>query len=93
MGYNQENYRRIRAEYETKYRIAREEADARREEVYLAIPELKETDREMAHMGLQIMKAAYSGEPEAAIAALKEKNLALQEKRGRSVPYAIAAIA
>ncbi|MBQ7316159.1 MAG: ATP-binding protein [Clostridia bacterium] len=81
MGYNQENYRRIRAEYENKYRIAREEADARREEVYLAIPELKETDREMGHMGLRIMRAAYSGEPEAAIAELKAQNLALREKR------------
>ncbi len=81
MGYNQENYRRIRAEYETKYRVAREEAEARREEAYLMIPELKETDREMGHMGLQIMKAAYSGQPEEAISALREKNLSLQERR------------
>ena len=33
MGYNQENFRRIRAEYETKAMKAEEAADARREEL------------------------------------------------------------
>jgi len=47
MGYNQENYRRIREEYETKYLRAREAADDRKAEAYLAIPELREADREL----------------------------------------------
>ncbi len=82
MGYNQENYKRIREAYETKYLKAREEAESRREEVYLAIPELREADREMKDMGLKIMKAALSGEPEAGINRLKEQNQAIQQARG-----------
>ena len=31
MGYNKENFKRIRAEYETKAFAAQEEADARRD--------------------------------------------------------------
>ena len=41
MGYtSQENYRRIRQEYETKYLRAQEAADARLAEVHAAIPAL-----------------------------------------------------
>ncbi len=81
MGYNQENYRRIRETYETKYLRAQEAAEARREEAYLKIPELRAADQEISHMGLEIMQAALSGRPEEAIQALKEKNLAIREAR------------
>ena len=40
MGYNKENFKRIRAEYETKTFAAQEEADVHRNELYTAIPEL-----------------------------------------------------
>lgn len=82
MGYNQDNYRRIREEYETKYLKAQEAAEARRQEIYLAIPEIREADKQMNGLGLEIMKAALSGSPEDAIRALKEKNLALRQARG-----------
>ncbi len=82
MGYNQDNYRKIREAYETKYLRAREAAEERREELYLVIPELREADRELNGLGLEIMKASYSGDPEAAIAALKEKNQAIRKARG-----------
>ena len=45
MGYNQANYTRIRKEYETKYLRAREDADRRRAEALLVIPELADIDR------------------------------------------------
>ena len=82
MGYNQEHYRRIRETYDTKYLKAREEAEARREEVYLSIPEVRAADRELNGLGLEIMKAALSGKPEAAMQALREKNTAIREARG-----------
>lgn len=82
MGYNQENYKRIREEYETKYLRAREAADARREEVYLEIPELRSADRELNGLGLEIMGAVLSGKPEEALAALREKNTAILRARG-----------
>ena len=82
MGYNQDNYKRIREEYETKYLKAREAAEMRREEVYFAIPEIREADRQMSGLGLEIMKAALSSDPKASIDALRQKNLALREARG-----------
>ncbi len=82
MGYQQENYRKIREEYETKYLKAREAADARRAEVYLAIPEIKAADEELRSLGLEIMGAALSGSPEAAVSAIKEKTQAIRQARG-----------
>ena len=42
MGYNKEIFKRVRAEYEVKTFRASEEADLRREELYAAIPAVKE---------------------------------------------------
>lgn len=82
MGYNQDNYQKIREEYETKYLRAREAADLRKEEVYLVIPELREADRELNGCGLRIMEAALSGNPDEALAALKDQNQAIRKARG-----------
>ena len=75
MGYNKENFKRIRAEYETKAFAAQEEADARRDELYAAIPELYEMDRRLSQFGLRIMKAALASEDtEEKIAELRAEN-------------------
>ena len=75
MGYNKENFKRIRAEYETKAFAAQEEADARRDELYAAIPELYEMDRRLSQFGLRIMKAALASEnTEEKIAELRAEN-------------------
>ena len=75
MGYNKENFKRIRAEYETKAFAAQEEADARRDELYAAIPELFEMDRRLSGFGLRIMKAALASEDtEEKIAELRAEN-------------------
>ena len=58
MGYNKDTYKRIRADYETKPFAARAEADARRVELYPAIPELRELDTRLSTFGLRIMEAA-----------------------------------
>ncbi len=83
MGYNKENYRRIRAEFENKYRIARDEADRRREEVWRSVPGVRELDRELGRVGLEIMEAVMSsgGDTGALVAAIRKKNERLQEKR------------
>ena len=65
MGYNKENLKRIRAEYESKSFRAQEEAEARRAELYRAIPEVREMDAHLAGFGLRIMENALkSGETE-----------------------------
>jgi len=84
MGYNKENYKRIREEYENKYKRAHEDADRRRAIAQSAIPGLVEIDRELGRVGLQIMSAIVAGEgkTEKMVSEIKEKNLALQKSRG-----------
>ena len=83
MGYNKENYRRIRAAYQTKYLKAYEEADRRMEALHLISPELAAIDRELAGTGAEIALATLGtgkGYQER-LAAVQEKNMALQALR------------
>lgn len=83
MGYQKDNYRRIRAEYETKALDAQKEADARRAELYEAIPNLRELDTRLSTFGLRIMQAALQGGDTAgAIAELREENEKFVKARG-----------
>ena len=82
MGYNQENYRRIRAEYETKAMKAEEAADARREELYGIIPGLQELDRALSGFGLRLMKQAMEGgDTKSGVAGLQAENERIQAAR------------
>lgn len=82
MGYNQENYRRIRQEYETKYIKARDDAEVRRAQIHVEIPEIQALDRELNGIGLEIMRTALDGgDTEAQIQKLREKNETLLRKR------------
>ena len=82
MGYNQENFKRIRAEYETKALMAQRAADGRREEVEAKIPGLRELDQRLATFGLRIMKQAMEGgNTEESIAALREENQRILNER------------
>lgn len=82
MGYNKENFKRIRAEYETKALLAQRAADGRREEVHHMIPELKELDHRLSTFGLRIMKLAMEGgNTEEAIASLREENQRILSNR------------
>ena len=75
MGYNKENFKRIREEYATKTFRAQEEADLRRVELYAVIPAVREMDQRLSEFGLRIMQTALkSGDTEVAIAALREEN-------------------
>ena len=84
MGYNKENYKRIREEYATKTFRAQDEAEARRAEVHAAIPHLRELDARLATFGLRIMKNAMEGGGvEAGIAALRAENEQILAERHR----------
>ena len=61
MGYNREDFVRIKAEYSEKYRRAREKADERRFELYGRIPEVKDIDSVLSGTGLEIMRIISSG--------------------------------
>ena len=82
MGYNQENFRRIRAEYETKAMKAEEAADERREELYRVIPGLRDLDRTLSGFGLRLMKQAMEGgDTQAGVASLQAENERIQAAR------------
>ena len=83
MAYNKENYRRIRATYQTKYLKAREEADRRMAELHEKSPAVAAIDRELALTGAEIAMAAIGtgAEYREKLAAVEQKNLALQRER------------
>ena len=75
-------FARIREEYATKYLIAREEADLRRAEIHLAIPEVAEIDRALGRTGLSLMEASMQGEDvQVRIAAVRKTNEELRHVR------------
>ena len=83
MGYNRENFRRIREDYQNRYHEIYLEADRRAAEVHAKSPELAALDRELSDTWSKIAMATL-GQGEAAAAQLekvKEENLKLQARR------------
>ena len=81
MGFNSEDFIRIREEYSKKYLKAREAAEERRREVYVKIPELRALDNILASTAMQIMEAISSEDTEASIARVRENNVKLLAQR------------
>jgi len=83
MGYNNSVYKKIYEEYSQKYLIARQRADDRARELRSVIPELARLDKELSLVGIEILQASLSGgDTKFKIAQIREKNEALQAKRG-----------
>ncbi len=83
MGYRQENRRIVREEFEKKAREAEAEAERRREEVWEAVPEIRETDAYLSSLGLRILRVAMEGgDIPAAMARLRNENEQLRARRG-----------
>ena len=57
MGYNIDNFRRIREEYKEKYKRAEYEADARRRELWSKIDGLRALDRALSDTGPRLLNA------------------------------------
>ncbi len=75
-------YKRIREEYATKYLVAREEAELRRAEVHLALPEVEKIDRALSMTGLSLMAVSMEGgDVEQRIAEIREQNRELRRTR------------
>jgi len=83
MGYNRENFNRIKQEYDEKYIRARERADERRLRLHTEIPELRAIDKKLESTGMRIMGIICSGAPDAdgKIAQLRADNEQLVEER------------
>ena len=87
MGFNKENYRRIKEEYDGKYLRAQEAARLRRAEVHTALPEIEKIDRELAATGFKIFDATLRGEM-SKIDAINAENTELQKKRAEIMQVA-----
>ena len=87
MGYNREDYVRIKNEYSRKYIIARQRADERKNELYAKLPEVKQIDAMLAGTGKDIMAVIISGakNTDEQIARLKERNDKLLARRGEAL--------
>ena len=84
MGYNRENYVRIKAEFSQKYILARERAGQRRTELHSKFPRVWDIDRLLSRTGMDIMEIMSSGKnTEEQIARLKERNDKLLLERGK----------
>lgn len=83
MGYNRNNLKRIKEEYSTKHLIAEREADVRRRELHVKLPELEVIDRRLSRVGIDLMGVALElgGDKEAKFAALRKENEELNKKR------------
>ncbi len=87
MGFNRENYRKIKEEYDGKYLRAQEEAQFRRAEVHAALPEIERIDRELSVTGFNIFDATLRGDM-AELESVKERNKTLLEKRAEIMKLA-----
>lgn len=87
MGFNRENYKRIKEEYDGKYLRAQEEAQFRRAEVHSAIPEIAEIDKELSVTGFNIFDATLRGDM-ARLEDIRRRNKALLEKRAEIMKIA-----
>ena len=82
MGFNRNNYIRIKEEYNGKYRRAEEAAKLRRAEVELAIPKVSEINKKLSLTGIEIMEAAMKNDM-AAVDNIRKKNDELLSERAK----------
>lgn len=85
MGYNRENYLRVRQAFEDKRAAAERLAEAHLQEVRGRIPAIAHIDSELAGTGVQIMNEIAKGKPglEERLAIVRRDNEALQNERRR----------
>ena len=80
MGFNRENYARIKQEYDGKYLRAQESARLRRAEVHAKLPEVARIDAELSASGIRVFEASLK-QDKAALDAIEAENVVLNKKR------------
>ncbi len=81
MGYNPEDYKRIREEFAEKHKKVRADADARTMEIHALLPDVFEIDKKLSHTALDIMSIIRSGNVDEGIRAIRERNDELLAQR------------
>lgn len=72
-----------RRELERERAARQDELEARRAEVYAKVPRVRQIDRQLSSTAAAVLRAALEsgGDPEQAVARIRESNLALQAER------------
>ena len=85
MGYNKQDYIRIKAEFSEKYLRAQARAQERRLELYDRIPEVRALDAKLSRTGMDILAVINGGgaDVEARIASIRQRNEEILAERGR----------
>ena len=81
MGFNRENYAKIKEEYSGKYLRAQEAARLRRAEVHARVPEIAKIDEELSSVGMRVFHASLE-KNQALLNEISAENIALNKKRG-----------
>ena len=81
MGFNRENYAKIKEEYSGKYLRAQEAARLRRAEVHAKLPEIAKIDAELSFAGMRVFEASLRND-KAMLDAIEKENTELNKKRG-----------
>lgn len=83
MAFNRDNYSRIREEYENKYQLARDAANAKKAELHEKYPELAKIDAALSSTGPAVFAAAMKGRDrlDERIAEIKSENVKLRKAR------------
>ncbi len=83
MGYNKENFKRIRDEYATKHLVAESAARVRTSEIHGVLPEVMGIDRALASTGVSLMGASLlpQKERDKRFEQIQEENQSLNHKR------------
>ena len=83
MSYNQENFAKIKKEYEAKRKNAIADAEARLAQIHASYPDIEKLDSELRMTGITLMQEAMKGKDglEERIAKLQARNQALQKER------------
>jgi DNA replication protein DnaC len=80
MGFNRENYAKIKEEYDGKYLRAQEAALFRRSEIHAKLPEVAKIDLELSTLGIRIFEASIGGD-RARLDAINAESIELNRKR------------
>lgn len=85
MGYNKKSYIETRDLFKKREEAAKNEAFMRKAEIHSLIPEIRDIDNQLASTGAEVAIEIAKGSQdiEARINALRDKNIALQEKKAQ----------
>jgi DNA replication protein len=89
LGYNRDNFVRIKREFESRHFKAKDEAEARMNDLHEKIPELKKIDEAMADIGMRLFNEALKGKDgyEARVNNIKQDQLDALEYREQLLRY------